>query len=108
MIDSEERVYGLLGLTTKSGNIVFGTEACIEKIEKRIAKLVIVASDASEKTKKNIKYICDKNNIPIKVFGTIDKISKCIGKNNKAVIGIKNESLANQISKIISGGDVIG
>lgn len=108
MINSEEKVYGLLGLTTKSGNIVFGTDACIEKIENGIAKLIIVANDASEKTKKNIKYICDKNNIPIKIFGTIEKISKHIGKSNKAVIGIKSESLANQISKIISGGDVIG
>lgn len=108
MINSEEKIYGLLGLTMKSGNIVFGADACIERIENKQVKLVIVANDASEKTKKNIKFICEKNNIPIKIFGTIERISQSIGKNNKAIIGIKNESLANEISKIISGGDIIG
>lgn len=108
MINNEEKVYGLLGLTAKSGNIVFGTDACIEKIEKKQVKLIVVASDASEKTKKNMKFICEKNSVPIKVFGTIERISKAIGKNNKAIIGIKNESLANEISKIINGGDIIG
>lgn len=105
MINSEEKVYGLLGLTAKSGNIVFGTDACIEKIENKKVKLIIVATDASEKTKKNIKFVCDKNNVSIKIFGTIERLSKSIGKNNKAIIGIKNESLANEISRIINGGD---
>lgn len=108
MINKEGKVYGLLGLTAKSGNIVFGTDACIDKIESKKVKLIIVAQNASEKTKKNIKFICDKNNTEMKIFGTIEKISKAIGKNNKAIIGIKNESLANEISKIISGGEVIG
>ncbi len=108
MINNKEKVYGLLGLTTKSGNIVFGTDACIEKIENKQVKLIIVASDASEKTKKNINFVCDKNSVPIKIFGTIEKLSKAIGKNNKAIIGIKNESLAKEISKIIDGGDIIG
>ena len=108
MVNKEDRVYGLLGLTTKSGNIVFGTDACIEKIESKKVNLIIVASDASEKTKKNIKFICDKNNIKIEIFGTISALSKAIGKNNKAVIGVKNENLANEISNIINGGDIIG
>ncbi len=108
MINNEEKVYGLLGLTAKSGNIVFGADVCIEQIETKKVKLIIVASDASERTKKNIKFVCNKNNITIKIFGTIERLSKAIGKNNKAIIGIKNESLAKEISKIINGGDIIG
>ena len=39
---------GLIGLATRAGKIVFGTDACLEQIIKKNAKLVIVAKDASE------------------------------------------------------------
>ena len=38
----------------------------------------------------------------------IEEISKSIGKNNKAVIGIKDINFANSIQKKYNGGDVIG
>ena len=30
---------------------------------------------------------------------TVDEISKCIGKDNKAVIGIKDNNIAKEIAK---------
>ena len=41
-------------------------------------------------------------------FGMKDELSKAIGKNNKAVIGIKDINLSNEIYKIICGGEAIG
>lgn len=102
------KIYGLLGICAKAGDIVSGTDITIETIEKKKAKLVIVAKDCSEKTIKNIKFDCDKNNVPVYVFGTIDEISKSIGKNNRGVLAIKNENLAKEIEKRICGGDTIG
>lgn len=108
MINNNVKVLGLLGLCAKSGNVVFGTEACKQQIEKNKVKLLIVANDASDRTKRNFEIITKEANIPICIFETIENLSKSIGKQNKAVIGIKNESLASQIYKIINGGDVIG
>lgn len=102
------KVYGLLGICAKAGEIVSGTDITIENIEKKKAKLVIVAEDCSEKTIKNMKFICEKNEVPIHIFGKIDDISKSIGKSNRGVIGIKNENLAKEIVKKIYGGDTIG
>ena len=52
----------------------------------------------SKKTKKElIRIVKDKENL-----------SKSIGKDNKAVIGIKDKNLAEAIKKILNGGDVIG
>ena len=39
---------------------------------------------------------------------TVNEISKCIGKDNKAVIGIKDNNIAKEIAKKIDGGEVIG
>ena len=40
--------------------------------------------------------------------GTIEELSKAIGKNNKAILGILDENLSNEIQKINNGGEVIG
>jgi len=102
------KVLGLLGLCTRAGKICFGTDACIDLIQKNKVKLVIVATDASDRTKRNFEFICKNNKTKIYFFGTIEQISKAIGKNNKAVIGVKEENFAKQIEKIISGGEIIG
>ena len=102
------KIYGLLGICAKAGDIVSGTDITIETVEKKKAKLVIVAKDCSEKTIKNMKFICDKNNIPIHIFGEIENLSKSIGKSNRGVIGIKNENIAKEIVKKIYGGDTNG
>lgn len=102
------RVLGLLGLCTKAGEISFGTDACIDLIQRKKVKLIIVAEDASDRTRRNFKFLCNDNNIRVVCFGTIAEISKAIGKRNKAVIGIKNDGLSNEIYKIINGGEIIG
>lgn len=96
------------GLSTRAGKTVFGTDACLQAIEKKKVKLILVAEDASERTRQNFIRKCKENLIPIYIFGSIEEISKSIGKINKVVIGIKEKSLAKEIIKIIDGGDMIG
>ena len=93
------------GLQEKRGKTVAGTDVCIDNIEKKKIKLLIVATDASDKTKKNMNYICKDNDTCIIEYGLIDEISKSIGSNNKAIVGIKDKNFANEIYKIISGGE---
>ena len=76
---SSEKICGLLGLATRAGKTVFGTESCMSAIEKRKVKLILLASDASDRTKTNFKEICNKNNIEV-----------------------------SEMLKIINGGEVIG
>lgn len=104
------KVFGLLGLATRAGKVIFGTDACIEGVEKNKIKLIIVATDASDRLKNKFINLCQSKNNEIKViiFGTIDEISSNTGKQNKAVVGIKDINFSNEIIKIINGGEVIG
>lgn len=102
-----KKVLGMIGLSTKAGKLVSGTDATIQEIEKNKVALVIVAKDASEKTKKNMKFICDKSKINFIEFGEIENLSRAIGKNNKAIIGIKSKNIAIEIERIIKGGDLL-
>ena len=101
-------MYGLLGLTTKAGKLCFGTESCLDMINKKKVKLIIVAENSADRTIENFKEKCMQNDIDFYIYGKKEDISKAIGKPNKTVVGIKDKNLAGAIIKILNGGDVIG
>lgn len=105
---NNEKLCGLLGLATKAGKVVFGTEACKSGIEKKKIKLMLIATDASDRTKINFKKICEEIDIPILEVLTVDDLSYAIGKNNKVIVGITDVSFSKEMMKIINGGEVIG
>ena len=80
----------------------------ITLINKKNIKLVLIAEDASDRTKKQFNEICLLNGIPIYETCKIENLSKAIGKTNKAVIGIKEKGFAESVKKIINGGEMIG
>ena len=102
------KVYGLLGLCSKAGKIVSGMDAVKNEFNRNKLKMLIVAEDASEKTKETIKFEADKKKVPVLVMGTIQKNSLAIGKENRAIIGIKDKNIAEGIKKIICGGEAFG
>ena len=103
-----QKIYGLIGLATKAGKIVVGTDACIEAIENKNAKLILLAEDASDRTKNLFKEKSKQFNIPIFEICKKENLSKASGKNNKAIIVIKEKGFAEAIKKVIYGGEVIG
>ncbi len=79
------------------GKVIVGMDAVTEKVQNHKVKLVIVAKDASEKTKKNIRYVCTNNEVTVIELSTIEEISHSIGKQNKAIIGITDKNFAEGI-----------
>ena len=104
MINLASKVYGYLGLATKAGKVSFGTEAVMETITKYKAKLILIASDCSERTLKNFQKAVTDYHVPLIVFGTIEELSKAIGKDNKAVVAVKDSNISKEIEKLINGG----
>ncbi len=101
---NKEKVYGMLGLAAKAGKITFGAEATKEAILKRKVKLIIVAEDASDRTKSKFMELAKQSNIPVYIIMNIDYLSKSIGKKNKAVVGLIDFNFSNAIIEIINGG----
>ena len=106
MINS--KILGLIGLAARARKVCFGADSVEERINKNKVKLLFVAEDASERTKDKFKKIAIERNIPIIIKGEIEVLSKAIGKSNKAIIGIEDINLSNEIQKINNGGEVIG
>ena len=102
------KILGLVGFAARARKIAFGADSVEIDIKARKVKLIIVAEDASDRTKQKFVKLAEEYNLPIIIAGNIDELSKAIGKSNKAVIGIKEINLANEIQKINNGGEVIG
>lgn len=103
-----KKILGLVALSARARKVCFGADSVEQQIKKRKVKLVLVAEDSSERTKDKFKKLSDQYNIPIIIAGEIETLSKAIGKCNKAILGIEDINLSNQIQKINNGGEVIG
>lgn len=97
----KEKFLKLLGIASKARKLILGTDAVLENIKSKKIDLVIIASDASEKTKEKIKYVCTNNGISVIEFSTIEELSLEVGKKNKAVIGIKDENFSKRVNRKI-------
>lgn len=85
----------------KLGKIVSGFDSIKESIEKKRVNLIIVANDTSDKTKKEIQFLCDKHQISFVIFGNIEGNSHAIGKQNRAIIGICDSGFAKRFLELI-------
>ena len=81
-----------------------GFDSIEESIKNKNVDLIIIAKDTSDKTKKEMKFICDKYKIPFVVFGNIEGNSHAIGKKNRALIGICDKGLAKKFLDLIKIG----
>lgn len=106
MINS--KVLGLIGLAMKAGKISFGADSVEQDIKKNKVKLILIANNASDRTKNRFEKLATDCNIPIIINQTIEELSKAIGKSNKAVIGVKDINFAKTIEEKYNGGDTIG
>ena len=102
------KILGLIGLAARARKVCFGADSVEERINKNKVKMLIVAEDASQRTKDKFNKIAKEKNVPIIIKGDIELLSKTIGKSNKAIIGIEDINLSNEIQRINNGGEAIG
>jgi ribosomal protein L7Ae-like RNA K-turn-binding protein len=109
-----DKVYSLLGLAKKAGQLLSGDETCERTIKSGKAVLVIVASDASENTKDKFKSMCNFRNVCYREYGEKLELGRYTGKEIRAVISVSSNDFKNGLLKLIdnqineSGGEGIG
>jgi len=94
---TEKKVYSLLGIAAKSRNIASGEFLTEKAVKEHKAALVIVASDASDNTKKMFTNMCTYYGVPIYFFGEKEKLGHAIGKQIRASMAVLNKGLSDAI-----------
>ena len=101
---NNQRLYGMLGLAMRAGKVIVGTEqVCIGLAKKKI-HLVLVSSEASEGTKKKIRFKCEFYKVhSLEVNICTEELGRLLGKTyGPAAVAIADENFANAILPLIS------
>ena len=100
-----KRALGMLGLAMKAGKVVIGTEQVIAYMQKRKLSLVLVSGNASEGTKKKIKFKCEFYKMPVlELTVDTDELGRLLGKTYApAVVGITDENFSKVITELLNG-----
>lgn len=92
-------VLTLLGFSRKAGKLIAGTAKVQDSIKGGKAKLVLICSDISAKTEKELRFFSEKKNIPVirMIFGS-EEVSHAAAIN-AGVLSVIDEGFAAEIQK---------
>lgn len=102
MISGHNRMLSMLGLARKAGKVASGAFAAENAVKKGRAFLVIVASDASDNTKKNFRDMCTYYTTPYVVGVAGEEMGRAIGQGMRAVLAVTEERFARTIENMIN------
>lgn len=101
MKTNENKIYSLLGLATRAGKVVSGDDSTLLELKRGKVKLVIVADDASDNTKKLFKDKSSYRSIPYVYFSTKLQLGLAIGKAPRAALGVKDENFVKTLMELM-------
>ena len=99
---NERKIYSLLGLATKSGNIASGEFMTEKAIKAGTAQLVIVAEDASDNTKKMFSNMCEFYQVPVCIYGKKVNLGHAMGKELRASVAVTDSGFAKSLTKLLN------
>ena len=87
----------MLGLAAKAGAIASGEFSTEKSVKEGKAFLVIVASDASDNTKKHFRDMTTFYEVPMCEYSNKELLGHAIGKEFRASLAVNNENFATNI-----------
>nr|WP_270878663.1 YlxQ family RNA-binding protein [Paenibacillus aestuarii] len=88
-----------LGLAMRAGKLVSGDEGVFKAIRSGEAKLVIMAEDASDNTRKKFQDKCSFYSVPLMELGTKYELGSSIGKEMRVILGVLDGGFAQMLQK---------
>lgn len=99
-MNPEEKALNLLGLAMRARKLISGESFALTEIQSQRAHFVILASDASDNTKKKFLDKCHYYGIPISSHFTKEQISRAIGKN-RAVCAVSDKGFSAKLQELL-------
>lgn len=101
----QNKALSMLSIATKAGKTVTGEFSTEKAVKEGKAYLVVVASDASDNTKKKFKDMCNYYHVAMKLFSDKISLGNACGKEFRASLAVNDEGLANAVIKQIDSLD---
>lgn len=94
---AEEKVYGLLGIACRAGQLVSGEFDVERQLQRGAVCAVLLDSEASQNTRKRFSDACAHRQIPLYADFEAGRLGRAIGKENRKVAALKKGKLSEQI-----------
>lgn len=91
----------MLGLAYRARKLSTGEHIVLNDIQRKRAKLVLIANDIGEQTKKKVTDKCKTFHIPYKIVDDRHTVGNAIGKSQRVVIAILDEGFATKIQSLL-------
>ncbi|PLV59472.1 L7Ae/L30e/S12e/Gadd45 family ribosomal protein [Thermotoga sp. KOL6] len=98
----KKKVYSYLGFAVKARKVVFGKERIRAYIRSpREKKLIVIAEDASDRTKKDTIMRCENKGVPYVIMFTKEDLGRLLDKPGVSVVGLEEDNLIEAIEKVV-------
>lgn len=89
----------LLSLAQKAGKLKSGEFQTTEAVKGKKAFIVLVATDASDNTKKEFRNMCAYYETPYYEFSTKENLGRAIGKDVRSSVAVLDEGFSKSLIK---------
>ena len=101
-----KRAASLLSLASRAGKIASGGDSVEKSLQSGACELIIISSEASANTKKKFVNKCHYYGKEAAVCGTVDEISKAIGRHARVVVSVNDAGFAKLLQEcVLESGD---
>ena len=95
----KKETLNMIGLAKRAGAVMSGSFLVEQALRRKKARLVLVAEDASENTKKQITALCQSRSVPLGVAGLKDELGHALGQGERSCMAIIEDHLADAVKK---------
>ncbi|WP_420826762.1 YlxQ family RNA-binding protein [Chengkuizengella sediminis] len=96
-MEKNNKILSYIGLAKRAGKCLSGEEKVLNKIRSNEAKLVIIASDASDNTSKKFKDKCSSYHVPLIQYNNRSQLGQSLGEAERVVIAITDDGFVKMI-----------
>jgi ribosomal protein L7Ae-like RNA K-turn-binding protein len=98
---NNNKILSLIGLATRSRNVVSGEFMTEKAIKSGKACLAMVSEEASDNTKKMFQNMCDFYEVPVFFYGTKEELGHAMGKEMRASLAVTDAGFAKSLTKLL-------
>lgn len=99
-MNCKEKWLSLLTICRKAGRLVLGFDPAKEEIQSHRAAGVFVTADASPRTKKEVRFFCEREGIPVcETELAMDDIQRAVGRK-AGVLAVCDKGFAKRLMEL--------
>lgn len=95
-----DSLYRIIGLAKRANKIVSGS-GLFDAIRSKEVYLVLICSDASDRTQKQLSDKSSYYQIEVWMIGQSDQLSLAIGQSNRVAVGISDRGFARKCVEML-------